>query len=106
MFYRILILVFIFNFSNLSAEELAKNSTILEQKIQLTLGKNFDLQLKFNANEIIKNTDESTVKATLAPSKKEILLTGLKPGESTLTLRDVEGNVKARLFIQVKNSDK
>lgn len=48
-----------------------------------------------------KPANESLVSIMVAPAKKEILITGLKAGETSLTLRDMAGDIKARYLLKV-----
>ena len=57
-----------------------------------------DLRYSIPANESLANVK-------VAPAKKEILITGIKAGETSLTLRDVAGDIKARYLLKVTASD-
>ncbi len=63
------------------------------------------LKFDFIPNTVIKIGNEGLVEAQVAPSKKEIVLNPLKPGETSLIVRDANGDVKEQFLLAITSSD-
>jgi pilus assembly protein CpaC len=63
------------------------------------------IKLDFVPNTVVKLGNENLATYQIVPSKKEVNLTGVKAGETTLTLRDVAGDIRARYLVKVTASD-
>ncbi len=63
------------------------------------------LKFDFIPNTIIKIGNEGLVEAQVAPSKREIILNPLKPGETSLIVRDANGDVKEQYLLAITSSD-
>jgi pilus assembly protein CpaC len=99
-------LVFFLLFSvQLFAQEdtTAKDDKLIEVEVPMSIEK--ILKLDFVPNTIIKIANEQIVNYQVSQQKREIMLVGQKPGETTMTLRDTAGDVKARYLIKVTSSD-
>jgi pilus assembly protein CpaC len=79
------------------------NETLKE--IEVIVGLEKIITLDFVPNSIIKIANENLVSYQLVPQKKQILLTGIKAGDTTLTVRDLAGDIKARYLLKITASD-
>lgn len=84
-------------------EEGSVNDTLKE--IEIIVGLEKIITLDFIPNTLIKIANENLVSAQVAPQKKQILLTGVKAGDTTLTVRDLAGDIKLRYLLKVTASD-
>jgi pilus assembly protein CpaC len=105
MFNRIFVMLFLV-FSSLQsyAQEEGDANEVLKE-IEVVVGLEKILTLDFVPNSVIKIANENLVTYQLVPQKKQVLLTGIKPGDTTLTLRDLAGDIKARYLLKVTASD-
>ena len=84
-------------------EEVDPNESLKE--VEIVVGLEKIITLDFVPNSIIKIANENLVSYQLAPQKKQVLLTGVKAGDTTLTIRDLAGDIKARYLLKVTASD-
>lgn len=75
------------------------------KEVEVIAGLEKIITLDFVPNSIIKIANENLVTYQLVPQKKQILLTGIKSGDTTLTVRDLAGDIKARYLLKVTASD-
>lgn len=106
MLNKIFIFIFIYIlFGKISfAQENADLNDSLKE-VEVIVGLEKIITLDFVPNSIIKIANENMVSYQLVPQKKQILLTGVKPGDTTLTVRDLAGDIKARYLLKVTASD-
>lgn len=88
---------------NVHSQEEAEPET--PKEIEVVVGLEKIIKLDFVPNSIVKVANENLVSYQLVPQKREVLLTGLKAGDTTLTLRDSAGDIKARYLLKVTASD-
>lgn len=81
------------------------DSTENLKEVDVIVGLEKIIKLDFVPNSIVKIANENLVSYQLVPQKREILLTGMKAGDTTLTLRDTAGDIKARYLLKVTASD-
>jgi pilus assembly protein CpaC len=106
-FYSLIILVFL-SCNLLAQDEAGRDEASKDEvlkEIDVVLGLEKIIKLDFVPNTVVKLGNENLVSYQIVPSKKEINLTGQKPGETTLTLRDTAGDIRARYLIKVTASD-
>ncbi len=89
--------------SLLAQDEAAKEEALKE--IDVVVGLEKIIKLDFVPNTVVKLANENLATYQIVPSKKEVLLTGVKAGETTLTLRDTAGDIRARYLVKVTASD-
>ncbi|MDO9182976.1 MAG: pilus assembly protein N-terminal domain-containing protein, partial [Bacteriovorax sp.] len=94
---------FLFVISFLSLSLFAQDDILKE--VEVVAGLDKVIKLDFVPNVIVKLANENLASYTVAPAKKEVVLTGLKAGETTLTLRDAAGDIRARYLVKVTASD-
>lgn len=75
------------------------------KEIDVIVGLEKIIKLDFVPNTVVKLANENLATYQIVPSKKEVNLTGVKAGETTLTLRDAAGDIRARYLIKVTASD-
>lgn len=99
----ILFLSFVSIQASFSQDEAAANETLKE--VDVIVGLEKIITLDFVPNSIIKIANENLVTYQLVPQKKQILLTGIKAGDTTLTVRDLAGDIRIRYLLKVIASD-
>ena len=93
-------LISFFSLSALAQEEAGADESLKE--VDVVVGLEKIIKLDFVPNTV---ANESRASYQIVPSKKEVNLTGLKAGETTLTLRDTAGDIRARYLVKVTASD-
>lgn len=106
MFNKILIILFslLINLQLSFAQDEGDPNEALKE-VEVIVGLEKIITLDFVPNTILKIANENLVSYQLVPQKKQILLTGLKAGDTTLTVRDLAGDIKARYLLKVTASD-
>jgi pilus assembly protein CpaC len=84
-------------------ESTEKTEKLIEVEVPMSIEK--IIKLDFVPNTLIKVANETLVNYQVSQTKKEVMLVGQKPGETTMTLRDLTGDVKARYLIKITSSD-
>ena len=87
MLNKILAILFLLSISvhNVMAQDEAESL----KEVDVIVGLEKIITLDFIPNSIIKIANENLVSYQLVPQKRQILLTGIKAGETTLTVRDL-----------------
>lgn len=75
------------------------------KEVDVVVGLEKIIKLDFVPNTVVKLANENLATYQIVPSKREVLLTGVKAGETTLTLRDAAGDIRARYLVKVTASD-
>lgn len=78
---------------------------VKEKPVEVILGIDKIEKLDFTPNPQVQVGNESFLRLTLIPSKREITFTGLKPGKTSVTLRDSVGDVKAKYLVTITAND-
>jgi pilus assembly protein CpaC len=99
------IFVFLGVWLNSSVNTFAQGAPIKERPLEVILGIDKILKLDFSPNPQIQVGDESLVRITMIPQKREITFTGLKPGKTSVTLRNNVGDVKAKFLVTITAND-
>lgn len=73
----------------------------IEKDIEVVVGKDLDEKLNFNPSRQVLVGNEAIISYTINPATKTIFLKGLKQGETSVTLFDNAGEVKAKFNIKV-----
>lgn len=77
-----------------------------EKELEVAVGIDEIVKLDFDYNTKIQIGNEQIVNLSLAPQKKEITFKGLKPGRTSVTIRDNVGDVRVRYIVVVTASGK
>lgn len=104
MFNKLLAL-FVFSSVCLSLVAQDESSSEALKEIDVVVGLEKIIKLDFVPNTVVKLANENLATYQIVPSKKEVNLTGVKAGETTLTLRDAAGDIRARYLVKVTASD-
>jgi len=96
-------LMIIFLSTALYPQEDEGGDKLIEVDVPMSIEK--IIKLDFVPNTIVKIANESLVSYQVSQTKKEVMLVGQKPGETTMTLRDLTGDIKARYLIKITASD-
>jgi pilus assembly protein CpaC len=105
MLNKLFLILFFFMFAlGLEAQDEVAKEEVLKE-IDVVVGLEKIIKLDFVPNTVVKLANENLATYQIVPSKKEILLTGVKAGDTTLTLRDAAGDIRARYLIKVTASD-
>lgn len=87
------------------AQDDGANPNEVLKEVEVIVGLEKIITLDFVPNTIVKIANENLVSYQLVPQKRQILLTGIKSGDTTLTVRDLAGDIKARYLLKVTASD-
>lgn len=101
----ILLIAIIFSMNAFAQADAVKSDSEFDQEVELIVGLERILSFDFVPSNIIKIANESLVTHQFVPQKKQILLTGIKPGETSLTVRDQMGDVRKRFLLKITSSD-
>lgn len=88
---------------NIFAQE--ANDESAEIPVEVVMGIDKVIQLDFTPMTKVQIGNSSVVDYTIVPVKREIILKGTKPGESSVLIRDTTGDVKAKFLATVTASD-
>ena len=89
----------------LFANSLFAQEEVPEKKIEVVLGIDKLQKLDFTPSTKVQVGNENLLTHTLIPSKREIVLKGLKPGNTSMTIRNTVGDVKARYLVTITATD-
>lgn len=101
-YFKIIVLGFLIT-ASLRAQDEAEPESLKE--VEIVVGLEKIIKLDFVPNTIVKIANENLVTYQIVPQKREVLLTGIKAGDTTLTLRDTAGDIKARYLLKVTTSN-
>ncbi|MCY4495570.1 MAG: hypothetical protein OXB92_17130, partial [Acidimicrobiaceae bacterium] len=84
---------------------LAKDNTVPEKPIEVVLGIDKIEKLNFTPDSRVQIGNESILTYTLIPQKREITFKGIKPGKTSMVIRDSIGDIKARFLVTITATD-
>lgn len=76
-----------------------------ETPVEVVLGIDKIVKLDFAPDAQIQVGNESLLRITLIPVKREITFKGLKPGKTSVTLRNNVGDIKAKFLVTITAND-
>ncbi len=79
---------------------------VVEKDLEVAMGIDAIEKVDFEYNNKIVFGADNLLKLTLVPQKKEIVFKGLKPGRTTVTIRDNLGDVRLRYTVVVTATGK
>lgn len=107
MVVRLLSLIYlVFCFSSLSLAQDPAPLAVIEKELEVAMGIDVIEKIDFEYNAKIVFGADNLLKLTLVPAKKEIVFKGLKPGRTTVTIRDNLGDVRLRYTVVVTATGK
>ena len=91
----------------LSANIFAQSSSapVQEEAVEVILGIDTIKKFDFAPSSKVQIGNSSILTHTLIPQKREITLTGLNPGKTSVTIRNNVGDVKAKYLVSVTAND-
>src|SRR5690606_35663217 len=75
------------------------SSTVVEKELEVAMGIDAIETLDFNYNSKMSIGNEQLLKLQLIPAKREIIFKGLKPGRTTVLVRDTLGDIRLRYTV-------
>lgn len=78
---------------------------VKEKPIDIILGIDKVLKLDFTPNTQVQIGNESLLQRTVIPQKREITLTGQKPGKTSVIIRDNVGDIRAKYLVTITSND-
>ena len=79
---------------------------IEEKEIEIVLGIDKTEKLSYAPSPQTQVGNESLIKVTLIPSKREVTFSGVKPGKTSVTIRNTVGDIKSKYLITVTANEK
>lgn len=98
---KLFLITFLFT-SSLFAQDLGKGK---EEVLEIILGIDKIIKLDFSPSTKIQVGNSSILNYQIIPQKREITLKGIKPGKTSLNIRNLVGDIKKRMLIKVKVND-
>lgn len=83
----------------------AQSGGVKEKPVEVILGIDKIEKLDFSPNPQVQIGNESFLRITMIPQKREITFTGLKPGKTSVTLRNNVGDIKAKFLVTITAND-
>jgi pilus assembly protein CpaC len=106
-------LIFILSISSniLLSQEVNEISTVVtsnvpNKELEVAMGIDVIEKIDFDYNTKITIGNESLLKLVLIPTKREIIFKGLKPGRTSVTIRDNVGDVRLQYTVVITASGK
>lgn len=84
----------------------ASPSTITEKELEVAIGIDAIEKTDFDFNTRMTIGNEQLLKLIIVPEKREIIFKGLKPGRTTVTIRDNLGDVRLRYTVVITATGK
>lgn len=106
---RLLTLIFLalcFAGMTLAQDAAAPASPIVEKELEVAMGIDAIEKVDFDYNNKMVIGADNLLKLILVPQKREIIFRGLKPGRTTVTIRDNLGDVRLRYTVVVTATGK
>lgn len=79
---------------------------VVEKEIEVAVGIDEIIKLDFDYNTKVSIGNEALLQLVLAPQKREITFKGLKPGRTSVTIRDNVGDVRMRYIVVITATGK
>ncbi len=78
-----------------------ETTKVKEINMNLAIGIDELITVDYNYNKNIQIGNESLLKLSIVPAKREILFRGLKPGKTSVTIRDTVGEVREKYIVNI-----
>lgn len=108
-FVFILVMICFYATSVVAQDSAASNtggSPAVDKELEVPVGIDTVEKIDFDYNTKMTVGNEQLLKLLLVPQKREIVFQGLKPGKTTVLVRDNLGDVRIRYTVQVTSSGK
>ncbi len=104
----LLILMISFGIGQIPAQDTAAPTTgstpVVEKEIEVAMGIDVIEKVDFDFNPKMTIGNENLLRLILVPQKREIIVKGLKPGKTTILIRDNLGDVRLKYTVSVTAS--
>lgn len=90
---------------NIVMINLSAQVDVIEKAIDMVLGIDQTVKLGFAPNTQVQIGNGSILKITMIPQKREITFTGIKPGKTSVTIRNNLGDIKAKYLVTITAND-
>ncbi len=97
--------LFLCTFSEMAFSQEENENNPSETQIEVVVGIDKVIRLDFNPSAKVQIGNESVLTYELIPVKKEITFKGVKPGRTSVILRNNIGDIKARYFVTITAND-
>lgn len=84
----------------------AQTAEVKETPLEVAIGIDELVTLEYKFNTKVLIGDESKLKLILSPAKREITFRGLKPGKTSVTVRDSSGDIRDKFIVTVTSDGK
>ena len=84
----------------------ASTSTVVEKELEVAMGIDAIEKVDFDYNTKMSIGNDQLLKLQLIPTKREIIFKGLKPGRTTVLIRDNLGDIRLRYTVVVTATGK
>jgi len=88
--------------NEISAQDIPEDK---KKEIEIILGIDKVERLDFNPSTKIQIGNESILNYQIVPQKKELIFKGLKPGQTSVIVRDAVGDIKSRYLVTITEND-
>ncbi|MCK5882655.1 MAG: pilus assembly protein N-terminal domain-containing protein [Bacteriovoracaceae bacterium] len=105
MIKTIFFLSFFFLYSLTLYGQDVKTVGVIEKDIEVIMGIDHIEKYDFNASTNVQVGNSSVLRHVLIPQKRQISLKGLKAGQTSVIIRDVAGDIKAKFMVRVTVND-
>lgn len=102
----LLILLSLVSFSAWTQDSAAVPSAVVEKELEVAMGIDAIEKVDFDYSTKMTIGSESFLKLILIPQKKEIIFKGLKPGRTTVLIRDNLGDIRLRYTVTITANGK
>lgn len=100
-------LILILNFSFAQDKDTVETTTAeKERKMTIAIGIDEVVVFDYKYNSKIQVGDESKLGYTLFPKRQEITFKGLRPGNTSVIIRDAQGNIRDKFIVEITNTGK
>lgn len=79
---------------------------VKETNLDVAIGIDEIIKLNYKFNPKVKIGKEDILNLSITPSKQEITFKGIKPGKTSVTLRDAAGDIKEKFIVTVTSDGK
>ena len=85
----------------LSSFAFGQEAKVADEQLNPAIGIDEIKKLDYKYNTKIQIGDQSKIQLILAPSKQEITFRGLKVGRTSVTIRDIAGEIRTKLVVTI-----
>jgi pilus assembly protein CpaC len=102
---KLLLPIALLFFGTVFSQDQSSGSSEEEKLVEVVLGIDKVEKLDFTPSAKVQVGNDSIMGYQLIPQKREITFKGLKPGKTSVILRDTVGDIKARFLVNITAND-